>query len=377
MVRVLYVIATLDPAGAERQLVALATRLDRSAFEPTVCCLTRGGPLEQDLAAADVPVHVLHKRGKLDLGALLRLCALVRRSRPHVVHTWLFTANLWGRLAAILCGVPVIVASERAADVWKTPLHRWVDRRLAARSACVLANARAVERFCVQRVGLAQDRVRVILNGFDIDAFDAAAAILPAGDVPDTGPDPVIGVVARMEEQKGLAYLVRAMGYLQRAGCRAQLWMVGDGPLRPDLQRLADDEGVRHCVRFLGQRPDIPALMQHMDLVVLPSLWEGLPNVLIEAMGASRPVVATDVDGTPEVVVHGETGLLVPPRDPQALAEAIARLLADPDRRRRMALAGRARAERAFGMARMVRETADLYRDMVQAGPASRSSRRR
>jgi len=368
--RVLYVIATLDPAGAERQMTALCTRLDRSVFEPSVCCLTRGGPLEEELAEAGVPVRVLRKRGKFDFMLLRRLLRAIRDTRPDVVHTWLFTANFWGRTAAWLGGVPMIVASERAADVWKTALHRWIDRRLAERSACVLANAEAVKRFCVERVGLNPDKVRVVRNGIDLQRFDAEAGMEPQEPVPDAEGIPVVGAIARMEPQKGLSYLIEAFRLLRESGREARLWLVGDGPLRGRLESSVRNAGLADGVSFLGRRRDVPALLNRMDVVALPSLWEGLPNVMIEALAAGRCVVATAVDGTPEVVEDGRTGLLVPPRDRRALAAALARLLDDEPLRRRMGAAGRARVEREFRMERMVEETARVYREL--AAPANR-----
>jgi glycosyltransferase involved in cell wall biosynthesis len=374
MIRVLHVIATLDPAGAERQLSALCCRLDRAEFQPRVCCLTRGGPLERDLSEADVAVTVLGKRGRYDARVFWRLRAAIRDFRPDIAHTWLFTSNLWGRLAAVFCRTPVIIASERAADVWKTAAHRFVDRLLARHSACILANAEAVRRFCVDGIGLPGDKVRVIRNGLDLGRFDSEVAAGPVPPLPPADDRPVIGVVARLEEQKGLAYLIEALARLHAAGVRPRLWVVGDGPLRPHLESLAWRAGVLPEVLFLGRRPDVPALLGRMDVVALPSLWEGLPNVLIEAMAASRCVAATAVDGAPEVVADGETGLLVPPRDPDALAAALGRLLADSDLRRRMGEAGRRRVEREFPMRRMVDETAALYRELKAKADAEAKS---
>lgn len=364
--RVMFVIATLDPHGAERQMAALVAGLDRRRFEPTVCCLTREGPLRARLDATGVPVSCLRKRGRFDAGVFFRLVAAMRRFRPHLVHTWLFTSNLWGRLAARAAGVPCVVASERAADRWKTRAHFWLDRRLASWTDAILANSEGVREFCVERAGVPARKVLVIRNGIDLARFDAAMKGEPAAPLP--GRDgPVVGAVARLEEQKGHEHLLRAFALLLQGGRQAELWLVGDGPLRPRLESLAEGLGIAGRVKFLGARPDVPALLARMDVLALSSLWEGLPNAVIEAMAAGLPVAATDVDGVPEAAVDGRTALLVPPRNPAALTQAMATLLDDPALRQRMGRAGRERAEKEFAMPRMVQETSRVYEKLAKA----------
>lgn len=371
MRRILFVIATLDPAGAERQMVHLCRRLPRGEFEPAVCCLTRGGPLEGELRREGVGVEVLHKAGRWDLRAVARLTALMRRTRPDVVHTWLPTANTLGRVAAIAARVPVIIASERAADVWKGFARRAADRALAHHTARILTNAEAVREFLVGRIGLPEGKIEVIRNGFDAGEFDAAAVLPPQGALPERGEALVIGSVGRLEPQKGMTHLIAAAALLRREFERPfQLWIVGGGPEEGALRRQAAEAGLAEAVRFLGLRLDVPALMGRFDLFALPSLWEGLPNVALEAMAARRAVVATRVNGTPEAVEEGRTGLLTPPGDPRALATALAALLRDADRRRAFGEAGRRRVETEFSMARMVDRTVQAYRDaLAGVGP--------
>lgn len=361
MNRILYVIATLDAAGAERQMVQLVTRLDRGTFQPQVCCLTRGGPLEAVLKAADVPTQILEKRGKFDRRVFRRLRTILREFEPHIVHTWLPTANTIGRLAALRGRRPLLVASERAADVWKGRLRRWVDRRLAQRTDLILCNAQAVRRFLLERIGLPGDRIQVIRNGLDIESFDRCAGQEPSDGLPPAARGPVIGTVARLEPQKDVPGLVEAFARLPDRMSDARLWIVGEGPERLRIESQIARHGLAERAWLAGRRDDVPALLRRMELFVLPSLWEGLPNAVLEAMAARRPVVATRVDGTPEAVADGETGLLVPPRDTGALTAAMARLLDDPDLRARYGAAGRQRVETAFGIERMVKETCDAY----------------
>ena len=341
----------------------LCRRLPRAEFDARVVALTRGGPMEAPLAEAGIPVVILGKKRRWDFSALNRLTRLIRELKPGIVHTWLSTANTIGRIAAIRAGAPAIIASERAADIWKGPLRRLIDRRLERRTSLILTNAQAIKRHLVESIGLAAEKIRVIRNGLDPAEFDMAAAAEPNAPLPESA-GPLIGAVGRLEEQKGMRFLLDAFAMLAPES-RAELWLVGAGPEESALRRQADALGIAKRTHFLGARQDAPAVMARFDIFALASLWEGLPNAALEAMACRKPVVATDVNGVPEAVAHGETGLLVPARNPTALADALAKLLADPEMRRRYGEAGRRRVESEFGMQRMVDETAAAYRGVA------------
>jgi len=213
---VLYVIATLDRAGAEQQMTLLAGRLDRSRFAPAVVCLTRGGPLEERLRRAGVPYDILRKRRRFDLRAVRALKRIIRERRPRVVHTWLFTANVYGRWAALACGVPVVVASERCVDEWRRWWQRWLDRHLSRGTDAVVANCRAVRDFVI-REGVEPGRARVIENAIDLAHFDDAVCEEPSdGVLDDLGDRFVVLQTGRLEEQKGLMDLLAAVDLVRR-----------------------------------------------------------------------------------------------------------------------------------------------------------------
>lgn len=358
--RVLYVIATLDPGGSEKQLVELILRLDRREFAPRLCCLTRGGPLEACLTGAGVPVQVLGKREKCDLAAFHRLATLMRRFRPHIVHTFLFTSDAYGCAAAVATGAPVIVSSRRSTDPWKGPLHRMVDRAVGAFCDAVIANSSAVREVCV-RGGIAADKVVVIRNGIDLGRFQPRGRsrenwlrIAPGRRA--------IGFAGRLVPEKGLEYLLQAMERVATEFPEALLLVAGDGELRPSLAHAHRDS---EHVGFLGHVEEMDGFYRALDIFVLPSLWEGLPNAVIEAMASGLPVVATDVGGTGELIRDGETGLLVAPRSAEAIAEAVCRLLRSPSERQTMGRAARAFVEREMGMEAMVSQTERLYRTLM------------
>ena len=362
---ILYVIATLDRAGAEHQMTLLATRLDRSRFAPRVVCLTRGGPLEGRLREARVPFDILGKHRTLDLRALGALKRIIRERRPQVVHTWLFTANAYGRWAALACDVPVVIASERCVDEWRTRWRRRLDRHLSKRTDAVIANCRAVRDF-VLREGVEPGRVRVIGNAIDLDAIDGVACEEPADDVLDDLGDRFVVIQAgRLEPQKGVSDLLDAVDIVRRNVPEVMLLLAGDGPDRPTIEQRIDDLDLAAHVRLLGARDDVPALMASSDVVVLASRWEGLPNVVLEAMAVRRPVVVTDVGGCAELVDDGRTGVVVPPADPDRLAHAIEVIHEDPALGLELGSAARDEVEARFSVARMVNDYQALYLNLL------------
>ena len=361
-IRVLFVIATLDRAGAEKQMVLLCTRLDRGRFDPMVVCLTRGGPLEKELRLRGIPYVILGKKHKIDLLVLMRLMRLIRRFRPHVVHMWLFTANTYGRLAALLAPTKVgcVIASERCVDVWKGPIHRLIDRSLARRTALVVANARAVADFCVSE-GIPESKICVIPNGFDFESFRplSRSSARETLSIPESAK--AVAFVGRLEKQKGVSVLLEAARYLNELP-DFLLLIIGEGPEEQSLKEQAEDARLlKESVRFVGSLEDAASILPAFDVVVLPSLWEGLPNVLIEAMASGVPVVATHVGGVSELVEDGRTGFLVRPGESRPLAEKIRYLLEHPFDARGMGEVAQNASRQKFNLERTVHSYEEAY----------------
>lgn len=366
MLNVLQLIPTLDRSGAEKQMVLLAAGLPRDRFRVEVAALTRLGPMEAELRAATVPVTLIGKRAKLDPLALLRLTRWMKAKRFDVVQTWIFAANTYGRVAAHWAKVPVVVTAEMAVDLWKGKRDLAVDRRLAHWCDRVVGNSRAVADF-YRQVGVPEDRLTVIPSGIadeeppPVDPAQVRAEVGVPADVP------LVLFAGRLAPQKGVEDLIAAVDLLQHVRPDLHTLIVGDGPLREQLESTAHAFQLDGRVRFLGHRDDVPRLLAAADLLVLPSLYEGLPNVVLEAMRFRKPVVATAAPGTTEVVVDGETGLLTPVHDHPALAQAIRRVVADPALARSLGEAGRARAEAEFRADTMVARFAELYETLSRA----------
>ncbi len=367
MLRVLQVIPTLDRSGAEKQMVLLATGLPRDRFRVEVAGLTRLGPLKAELDKAGIPVHSIGKRLKVDPFALGRLVALMRRERYDVVQTWIFAANVYGRVAATRAKVPVVVTAEMAVDTWKGPTHLLIDRHLARRTDRVVGNSNAVVDF-YRSAGVPADRLAMIPSGIADEEppsdVDPSAVRAQFGIAPDA---PLVLFVGRLAAQKAVDDLIAACDLLQHVQPDLRTLIVGDGPLRDRLRSLSHAFGLDARVTFLGHRDDVPRLLAACNLLVLPSLYEGLPNVVLEAMRFRKPVVATAAPGTTEVVVDGVTGLLVPMQHPPSLAKAIRDLVRDPELARRMGEAGRARVEAEFRATIMVDRFATLYEDIARS----------
>ena len=359
-VRVALVITDLDVGGAERALVALALGLDRRRWEPRVVCLAGEGVLAGSLRAAGIEATCLGVNPRRPIAAVRALAREFRRDRPALVQSFLFHANIAARLAARLAGRPPVIGGLRVAERrrrWHLTLDR-LTARLVVGSVCVSAGVR---RFSIDAGRLDPDRLVVIPNGVDPARFDPA----PAVDRATLGIPPAAILtlyVGRFDPQKGLDILLNAAAEVARVRTDWHLALAGAGPLEAALRRQASGlPELRGRVHWLGRRDDVPALLRTADLLVLPSRWEGMPNVVLEAMAASCPVIGTRVEGTEDLVIPEQTGWLVPPGAVGPLAEALIAAGADPDRRRELGRNGRLRVEAEFTPERVATAYENLW----------------
>jgi glycosyltransferase involved in cell wall biosynthesis len=364
---VLLVIDELDIGGTEQQILELVRLLPRTRYAPLVCCF-RPGRKAAEIERLGVRVVPLAKRRRVDATLVRSLVRLMRDERIDVVQTFLIGANLWGRLAALVARVPVVIASERNVDVWEEPAKRWLGRLLARATDRLVANAEAVRDYLVGR-GADPARVVTIRNGVDPDRFEGPLDVVGLRRGLGLAPDDVVAaVVARLEPQKGHATVLDAAARLRGTFPRLRYLFVGGGSAAAAVEAEAARRGVADRVVFTGFRTDSADLLRAADLSILVSTKEGLSNTLLESLAAGRPVVASRVGGNAEVV-SPEVGILVPPRDPEALAGALAGLVGDRPRAARMGAAGRERVRREFSVARLAGETAALYEELSGRRP--------
>ncbi len=373
--RVLYVVDHLKVGGAQTHLVELLGRLDRRRFAPSVCALKRHGDLVGSVEALGVPVHDGGLGSTLWGGGgvrvVWRLARLLRAERVDLAHAYLFHPNVVTPIAARLAGVRAIVVSKRSLDRYPGRAARAAVRlgnRLASR---VLVNAEAIGRFVAREEACPTAKMVLVPNGVGDQTLDFAgdrAEVRRRLGLPtDT---PVAVALSRLAWKKGVRHLVDAAPRLLEAVPDAHVVIAGDGDLRAELVAQTRALGVEGRVTFLGTRRDPLDLLRASDVFVMPSVVEGMSNALLEAMALGLPVVATEVGGTPEVVVDGETGFLVPPADPERLAAALAKVLLAPELGRELGAAGRRRIQERHRVEHMVRAVERLYDDLLTARAA-------
>jgi glycosyltransferase involved in cell wall biosynthesis len=361
-VAVALVITDLDVGGAERALTTLAMRLDPERWRAGVFCLGEPGPLAEMVRRANLPCECLGVSRRNPVQAIVRLARSLRRFAPQLVQSFLFHANLAARLAAPWAGSPWVVGGLRVAEHQKK-WHLVLDRLtapLATGSVCV---SQGVFRFSRDVARLNPSRLTVIPNAIDPAPFDRAPRLpRSAIGIPDTAH--LALYIGRLDLQKGLPDLLDAAERVIAHRPDWHLALAGDGPNSGWLERqIAERAPLRDKVHRLGARDDVPSLLQSADLLVHPSLWEGMPNAVLEAMAARRAVVGTAVEGTEDLVVPGRTGWLVPAGDAAALSRALIEAADSPECRRRFGEAGRLRIEEHFSL-----ETTVLAYERLWAG---------
>jgi glycosyltransferase involved in cell wall biosynthesis len=355
-------------AGVEEHILELLRGLDRSLFRLHLACPDEllekfGDDIPKDVQKTAVMIDHLS-----DIRGAIRLARALRQQEIQILHSHTFRASLFASPIARLSGVPVVIETSHSCEPWR---HGWLKSRyLIDRLAgsCVdsfIAVSSACARHLTENKKLAAGKVRVVHNGCNLAKYDPArpapAEMRQSLGLPENAP--VLVVLARLEPQKGHHVLLDAMPSVLREFSNAHLVCVGDGALRESLEKQAERLGIRDSVHFVGYQTNAPDWLALADFTVLPSYYEGLPLVAIESLAAGRTMVATAVDGTPDVVVDGVTGLTVPAGDSERMAEAICILLRDPSLRRTLADSGRRHVIEAFSSQKFIRETSQLYLD--------------
>ena len=380
--RVLEVIDEGSVGGGQQHVLLLARGLNERGIEVAVACPAEGFLADQ-LDAVGVPRFPIRMYNRPDPAALAAMVRLCRAERFDLVHTHGGTAGLWGRLGARLAGVPARVhtfhglhALHQRSRAWRGLLLA-VERGLSRATSHVICVAASDLRLAAKAGLVPAGGGTVIRNGIDLARF--AEQTDPSGRASvRTGlglqeNDFVIGTIGRLHRQKGHEFLVRAASSVVATHPESRFVIVGDGELREELRRLVKELGLERQVLLPGERTDVPGLLRAFDLFVLPSLWEGLPLVLIEDAAEWCAILATEVDGNLEILESGESALFVPPADPAGLANALLRLRAEASLRARLGEGARAAVLARFGADLMVEATLEVYRATIaRTGRADR-----
>lgn len=374
---VMHTVYCLERGGAQRVIADLARGLDAARFRVEVCALWTSGPVGDELVARGIPVHVLGKRPGIDPGAPLRLRRLLAARQVDLLHAHGFSGNTWALPASLGGGVRARILTAHTAPTDRVRPPRWAERLVHAATQHLVALSEAERAELLARGYLRPERVHLIRNGVDLGRLGSEASARSARAALGLAEaSPLLVHVGRLVPVKGQRDLLQAVALLRPHWPALRLLLVGDGPLRAAVEKEAAALGISDVVYFAGNRSDAPLLARAGDLFVLPSLSEGLPVSLLEAMACARPVVATAVGGIPDVVEDGVTGLLVPPRNPQALARTIARLAGSPGWAATLGAAARRRVLSRHSWEAMVAQHAALYDlALARTGVATASRR--
>jgi glycosyltransferase involved in cell wall biosynthesis len=371
---VVLVIDNLEYGGAQRQVVELANHIDPSRFDVHICSLSEYVPLADRMVDRERRLHVITKKWKYDVTVIPRLATLLHRLKVDIVHGYLFAAEIAARLAGRLARTPLIFGSERNTD-YLLKCRQLIAYRLTRGCMDLLvANSNAGAQFDCRLFGYRPSQCRVIHNGVDTQQFrphneQALRRELGIGDG-----EYVVGMFASFKKQKNHQLLFRAARRVLQRLPQTRLLLVGDELFRGmhgsdaykrDMDRLVDELDIRERCLFLGNRHDVDRLYSVCDLTVLPSLFEGTPNVALESMACGVPVIATKVSDNAQVIPDGRVGYVIPLGDEVALCERICQLLQDNTRRWQMGQEARAWVESEFSIARLVERTAQVYQDAL------------
>lgn len=372
--RILFLIDNLRPGGAQKALLSIAIEAKRLGSEPEVWCLGGSSSIQQAFEDAKIPVLGGATTFLEILKTPFALLGHLLQQKTDILQTFLFHSDVTGRIIGRLVRLvrlgdkrPLIVSSVRATNL----RNRWWQFLLLRMTAPMADAFTAVSQrtldFAEEREGVKRRRTAVVPNGIDPSEWNVAREEARArlGLQPE---DFVVASVGRLHEQKGYEYLLSAVRHLLQDLPGAIFLIAGYGPLEEQLKARSRELGVASNVRFMGYRRDVPDILGACDLYVLPSLWEGMSNAVLEAMAAGRPIIATSVDGNIEQIANGKTGILVPPRNSKALAEAILRLYRDPQLASRMAQSAKEKVEGDFSLRAMTSAYIAMYRSLMKDG---------
>lgn len=365
--RILFVLNSLEIGGAERMTVSVAKHINRLPdYRSYVCSLCGLGPFFDSLKNDNIKVYQLKKRPQFKPGNSWRLARFIKKEKIDIVTSINSAPLRCTYFASLFVPDMKILHVDQGRSFPNPKKYRPSMKFLSTRIHKIIAVSEELKSSIVKFEHVQPERIRVIYNRIDGSLFEAP---INAADKKTELGLPlnklVIGTGVRLAEQKGITYLLKAIALLAHNRNDFCVVIAGDGPLRAALEQETHHLGIQNLIHFIGERTDIHEVIQLFDIYVLPSLWEGLPLVLPEAQAAKRPIIATSVGGTPKVIEDGRNGLLVPPKDPDRLAEAIKELLESPAKRKTFANSGHETFLEKFSLEMSVKEYLEEYKAML------------
>ena len=366
MIRIMHISSSLLTGGVERIVRNFAARLDTRRYQFSACARDHDGVFGEEIRAMDMPVFVLGKPPGITFRLWAQLYRMFRRQQIDVVHTHNLGPLFYGAIPARMAGVRVVVHTDHGTKLPEAQRRMWACRYLSSWVDSVTAVSPAVKRDLIQHVRLRSDQVIVIRNGIDLTLPTARKSPQDLRQELRISPDcHIVGVCCRLTEQKGVANLLRAAPAVLARHPHTVFLLVGDGDLREDLERLSENLNLRGHVTFAGFRDDVHDILDLFDIYVLPSLFEGIPLGLLEAMLHRKPVVATRVGSNADIVEDRVSGRLVSPGHVAELADAIVDIFSDPVKAARMGEAAYKTVTTEYSLDRMVDEYDALYMKLL------------
>ena len=363
---ILYVVTSLDVGGTQKMLYETIKNMDRDKYQIVVCSLKKGGIYGKILSDLDIKIISLkmnNRSGLLNIfifiPSVLKLSKIIHKEKIDIVHSWLFQANIISRISARLAGVNRVISSVRVMEQekkWQLSIER-ITSNLCKK---IIVNSRALKNFLLEKNVADSEKIEVIYNGIEVSENSDKRNIFKELGLKEN--EKIIGTVGRLHKQKGIEYFLEsAKIILPSVGFSLKFIIVGDGPERKKLESKARRLGIKNEVLFTGIREDAINLISIMDIFVLPSLWEGTPNVVLEAMLWGKPVISTEVGGVPELIENQVDGILVKPGNPVALADAVLQALKNERESIQMGIRAKEKVKKYFSIEKMVEQTEKLY----------------
>jgi sugar transferase (PEP-CTERM/EpsH1 system associated) len=364
-IKVMHILPSLETGGMENGVVNLANRINKDRFSVGICCLQRLGSLSPRIEPGIEVLNMGQKEGKAIL-LPVRLAKILRNRRIDIVHTHNGYSGIYGLLAAKIAGVAVSIHGEHGLTAHSSGYRRNLMRVLCGMADKISTVSEGLKKDAQEYWHIKENKVIVLRNGVDHEKFRRMEGVdrMHFGIRRHEG-DIVIGTVGRLADQKNYPLLLRALKEIDNTNVKAVF--VGDGPLRPDLEMLVDSLGIRQNVFFMGERQDIPSILNVFDIFVLPSyMGEGIANCMLEAMAVGLPIISSDIDGNIEVVEDEKNGLLFESTNLKSLVEKMVTLIGSENLRKRMGDAGIKRVEHHFSIEKMVSNYERFYTEMIE-----------
>lgn len=369
-INVLHIIGSLQYGGAEKLLVTLLKKFDKEKYKFTVCCLDGGGPLESEIDNLDIDVIKLGMSKTSFPFAFCKLLWMMKTKKIKIVHTHLYGSGYWGRIAAKMVGVPIIITGEYGLTLWKKRRHILFERLANCFTDMRITDGEDIRRNRITREKIDPQKIITILGGVDIDRFDPSVNVdIERKELNFTQNTFCVGTLSRLVQLKGLNYLLEATKEIIDVFPTVLFLIAGDGPARKELEDYAIRLGIEKNIIFTGycsenQKVKMLALM---DIFVTPSTLEGgVPVSLLEAIAMQKPIIATAVGAIPDVIKNGENGILIPPKNSKALSDAIIMLIKDKQLREKIAKNGHKQAKDRFSAESVAKKIEEIYDTLLR-----------